>query len=137
MKDFERFIRIVKNGRKAGVYVLASSTLDDISDRHFSEVFGEIQLEMQIIAVENMSVKLKENALIRLNTSIERNKLDTVFSLLRGKKEQKEIIPFRRYLPQVMTGINCVQTKKSLFHLELILMERIAVLKISSEKLIR
>ena len=134
MKDFERFIRIVKNGRKAGVYVLASSTLDDISDRHFSEVFGEIQLEMQIIAVENMSVKLKENALIRLNTSIERNKLDTVFSLLRGKKEQKEIIPLERYLPQSNDWHKLRADKESVIPFGIDSNGKIAVLKISSEK---
>ena len=134
MKDFERFIRIVKNGRKAGVYVLASSTLDDISDRHFSEVFGEIQLEMQIIAVENMSVKLKENALIRLNTSIERNKLDTVFSLLRGKKEQKEIIPLERYLPQSNDWHKLRADKEIVIPFGIDSNGKIAVLKISSEK---
>lgn len=134
MKDFERFIRIVKNGRKAGVYVLASSTLDDISDRHFSEVFGEIQLEMQIIAVENMSVKLKENALIRLNTSIERNKLDTVFSLLRGKKEQKEIIPLERYLPQSNDWHKLRADKEIVIPFGIDSNGKTAVLKISSEK---
>lgn len=133
-KDFEKFIRIVKSGRKAGVYVIAASPLDDLSDRRFSEMFGEIQLEMQVIAVENMSVKLKENALIRLNAKIERNKLDTVFSLLRGKKEQGEIIPLEKYLPQSDEWHTLRADKEIVIPFGIDSNGKVAVLRISSEK---
>lgn len=81
-----------------------------------------------------MSVKLKENALIRLNTSIERNKLDTVFSLLRGKKEQKEIIPLERYLPQSNDWHKLRADKEIVIPFGIDSNGKIAVLKISSEK---
>lgn len=134
MKDFEKFSRIVKNGKKAGVYVIAASTLDDISDRRFSEMFGKIQLEMQVIAVENMSVRIKEKAFVRLNASIDRNKLDIVFSLLQGKKEQREVIPLEKYLPQSDDWHKMRADKEIVIPFGIDSNGKIAVLKISSEK---
>lgn len=133
-RDSEKFIRIVKNGKRAGVYVLAVSTLNDISDRRFGEVFAEIQLDMQVIAVDEMSVRIKENAYIILNARIDHNKLDTVFSLLQEKKEQREIIPLGKYFLQSDEWHKLRADKEVIIPFGIDSNGKIAELRISSEK---
>lgn len=134
LRDSEKFLRIVKNGKRAGVYVFAVSTLNDISDRRFSELFAEVQLDMQVIAVDEMSIRIKENAYIILDDRIDHDKLDSVLALLQGKKEQKEIIPLGKYLPESDEWHTLCADREIIIPVGIDSNGKIAELKISSEK---
>ena len=134
LRDSEKFLRIVKNGKRAGVYVFVASTLNDISDRCFSELFAEVQLDMQLIAVDEMSIRIKENAYIILNDRIDHDKLDSVLALLQGKKEQKEIIPLGKYLPESDEWHTLCADREIIIPVGIDSNGKIAELKISSEK---
>ena len=134
LRDSEKFLRIVKNGKRAGVYVFAASTLNDISDRRFSEFFAEVQLDMQVIAVDEMSIRIKENAYIILDDRIDHDKLDSVLALLQGKKEQKEIIPLGKYLPESDEWHTLCADREIIIPVGIDSNGKIAELKISSEK---
>lgn len=134
LRDSEKFLRIVKNGKRAGVYVFATSTLNDISDRRFSEFFSEIQLDMKVIAVDEMSIRIKENAYVTLNARIDHSKLESVLALIQGKKEQKEIIPLGKYLPESNEWHKLCADREIVIPFGIDSNGKIAELKISSEK---
>lgn len=98
-KDYEKLVRIIKNGRKAGVYVIASVSTTDISDRHFCELYGEILTSMKLIEANNFIVHTTNHSYIVLKCAIERSKIDALYLALLEKGEKNEIIPLEKYLP--------------------------------------
>ncbi|MBM6841324.1 hypothetical protein H6A03_07190 [[Clostridium] spiroforme] len=134
LRDTKKFLRIVENGKRAGVYVFAASTSNDISDKCFSGIFSEIQHDMQVIAVNEMSIRIKENAYVTLNARIDNSNLDSVLVLLQGKKEQKEIIPLGKYLPESNKWHKLCADREIIIPFGIDSNGKIAELKISSEK---
>lgn len=132
--DFEKLIRIVKNGKRAGVYVIAAVALEDCQDRMLYEVFQEIQADMQRIAIEDMVIPIRKNASVMLKTGVDRRKLNTVYSYLEEKRKQQEIIPLGKYLPPAGHWHEMSAEKEIVIPFGMDTNGKTAVLKFSSEK---
>lgn len=133
-RDFEKLERIIKNGRKAGVYVIASTNIEDIDDRQFSEIYNAIQASMKTIIVKNMIIELKRNSYIVLKSSIERSKIDALASLLLEKKVNKEIISLGPHLPENGNWHKMCAEKEIVVPFGVDTNGKEVILKISSEK---
>lgn len=134
-KEYEKLSRIIKNGRKAGVYIIASIQTDDLNNRHFCELYSEIQTSMYVIEADNMMIRNTDHSYIVLKNSFERSKIDTLYAAFLEKKAQGEIIPIGKYLPEDVEGWHKLSSAKEIaipFGIDS--NGRIVIFKISSEK---
>lgn len=134
-REYEKMSRIIKNGRKAGVYIITSVSEGDISDRNFCGFYGEIQANMVLIEADNMMIRNTDHSYIVLKCSFERSKIDALYTALLDKEERSEVIPIGKYLPGAVDDWHkSSSAKEVVIPFGIDSNGRIAVFKISSEK---
>lgn len=134
-KDYEKLIRIIKNGRRAGVYVIGSVSEKDINDKHFCELYSEILTNIQLIKTSGLVVHSTNNSDIMLKYSVERSKIDALYYVISDKEKNGEIIPLEKYLPAKVNEWHTLSSAREIvipFGIDS--NGRVAKFKISAEK---